>query len=64
MYRVIGVGRDSENIDSRLVVYQALQAKGDFSEGQIWIRPLEMFLEKIDIDGNNIQRFKYIDDGE
>ena len=28
--------------------------------GQIWARPLNMFLEEVEIDGKKVPRFKYI----
>ena len=31
-------------------------------EGKIWVRPLKMFLENIQIEGKAFPRFKYIGD--
>ena len=61
LYNVIGVARHSENPEEEFVVYQALY-KGDFPEGQIWIRPYKMFLEKIIVDGKTVPRFTYVGD--
>ena len=53
-YEVIGTAKHSETLEE-LVVYKAL-----YDEGQIWVRPLKMFTEIIEIDGEKISRFKYI----
>lgn len=59
-YEVLGVARNSENANEEFVVYKALY-KGDFPEGQIWVRPYSMFLEKIELDGKMVQRFTFIE---
>lgn len=51
-YEVIGVARHSED-ESELVVYRTLY--GDFS---LWVRPIEMFNETIEIDGQLVKRFQ------
>jgi cyclomaltodextrinase / maltogenic alpha-amylase / neopullulanase len=53
-YKILGVGRHSETLEE-YVVYQELYGNGD-----IWIRPLSMFLEEIAIDGKTAPRFKCI----
>lgn len=53
-YHVLGVCRHSETLEV-LVVYQALYA--DYA---LWVRPLDMFLEKITQNGVTLPRFKYI----
>ena len=53
-YEVIGVATHSED-ESKLVVYRTLY--GDFD---LWVRPLTMFTETIEIDGEQVPRFKYI----
>jgi hypothetical protein len=51
-YRVLGVCRHSET-DERLVVYQCLY--GDYS---LWVRPLAMFLESVQVGGQQVLRFE------
>ena len=41
-YEVVGVARHSETLEE-MVVYRAL-----YGEGSLWVRPLSMFLEKVD----------------
>lgn len=53
-YRVLGVAIHSETLEE-LVVYKAL-----YGEGLIWVRPLKMFLENIEIDGETKPRFRYL----
>ena len=50
-YRVLGVGRHSES-EEEMVVYQALY--GDYG---LWIRPLQMFQETVEINGEHLPRF-------
>lgn len=53
-YKVLGVARHSETLEE-LVVYQAL-----YGENNIWVRPIEMFLEEVEISGAKVPRFKFI----
>jgi len=53
-YEVIGVARHSETLEE-LVVYSAL-----YGENDLWVRPLEMFIENVVIDGKKEPRFKFI----
>ena len=51
-YLVLHLARHSETMET-LVVYQALY--GDYG---IWVRPREMFLEQVEVNGNLISRFE------
>lgn len=53
-YKVIGVARHSETLEE-LVVYQAL-----YGEYGLWVRPLKMFMEEVEIDRKRVPRFKYL----
>jgi len=59
-YKVIGVARHSENPEEEFVVYMALYESKDFGKGTLWIRPKEMFLEKVVVEGKKVPRFKYL----
>jgi hypothetical protein len=50
-YRVLGTARHSET-EETLVVYQAL-----YGERGLWVRPLAMFTETVELDGEPIPRF-------
>ncbi|HKC05019.1 MAG TPA: DUF1653 domain-containing protein [Patescibacteria group bacterium] len=55
-YNVIGVAKHSETLEE-LVVYEALYEN---PQGKLWVRPLKMFLEKVEINGKIVPRFKFI----
>lgn len=54
-YEVLAVARHSETLES-LVVYRAL-----YGEGDVWVRPLEEFLDTVTRDGKTRLRFEEID---
>jgi hypothetical protein len=53
-YQVIGIAKHSES-EEDLVVYRALH--GAFG---LWVRPLGMFCEKVEIGGKLVPRFELI----
>ncbi len=55
-YVVLGVARHSET-DERLVVYRA-----DYGEKGLWVRPLAMFEETVELDGREVPRFEFLSD--
>lgn len=57
-YKVIGVAKHSETLEE-LVVYEALY---DNPEGKLWVRPLKMFTEEIEVDGKKMPRFEFIEE--
>ena len=54
LYRVLGSALHSET-EEELVIYQTLY--GDFS---LWVRPLSMFCETLEVDGVRKPRFALV----
>lgn len=57
-YEVIGLAHHSETLEP-LVVYIALY-ETKFGKDSLWVRPLSMFTEMIQIDGKKVERFRWI----
>ncbi len=58
-YEVIWVARHSETLEA-LVVYKALYPSEEFWNEALRVRPLEMFQEKVVVDGKEVERFTYV----
>lgn len=54
-YTVLGVARHSET-EEELVVYRK-----EYGDRSLWVRPLVMFCETVDVDGQSLPRFRYLD---
>jgi hypothetical protein len=55
MYTVLGIARHSEDHSQEFVVYKAHKT------GDLWVRPLSMFVEQVQRDGYKGPRFEYIE---
>ena len=55
LYQVIEVATHSET-QEQLVVYRTLY--GDYS---MWVRPLTMFQETVELDGQQVPRFSFVE---
>lgn len=55
-YEVIGIARHSETLEN-MVVYKALYLP---EGGNLWVRPLNMFTEEVEVDGKKMLRFEYL----
>ena len=53
-YEVLDVARHSET-EEELVVYRAL-----YGERGLWVRPLGMFTEEVEVEGRKVPRFEYL----
>lgn len=56
LYEVIGIARHSETEEEH-VVYRPM-----YGARELWIRPLTMFTETIEVDGKQMQRFVPVDE--
>ena len=54
LYEVFTTAQHSET-EEWMVVYKAL-----YGEEGMWVRPYDMFIEKVIIDGKEVERFAYI----
>lgn len=55
-YQVIDIATHSETLE-KLVVYRPL-----YGEGALWVRPLSMFSEDVQVEGQSLPRFRRISD--
>lgn len=55
-YEVIGVGLDTESLEP-VVIYKPLYD----SPVSFWVRPFDMFIESVEVEGKTVQRFRKID---
>lgn len=54
-YSVLGVARHSET-EEELVVYRK-----EYGDHGLWVRPKTMFLEMVDVAGQSVPRFRYLE---
>ncbi|GDY27670.1 DUF1653 domain-containing protein [Agarivorans sp. Toyoura001] len=54
-YQVIDTVQHSET-EEHLVLYRPL-----YGEGKLWVRPYEMFFEKVEQDGEQVPRFTFVE---
>ncbi len=54
-YEVIGVGKIEATLED-VVIYKPLYK----SEHSLWVRPLAVFIENVEVDGKTMPRFEYI----
>lgn len=55
-YEVLFVGKHSETLEE-MVVYRAL-----YGGGEIWVRPLRMWADEVEKDGEKVRRFTRVQD--
>ena len=56
-YEVLGVAVHTETREE-FVVYRPLYDDPALGENPMFVRPKEMFLQEVEIDGKNVQRFQ------
>jgi len=55
LYEVLTTAQHSET-EEWMVVYKAL-----YDEEGMWVRPYEMFVEKVEVDGVMVDRFAFVE---
>jgi hypothetical protein len=68
-YEVLGVGSHTEKEESSrdryVVVYRPLYESGFYMDGKMFaIRPYDMFVEEVEVNGVNVPRFRFILENE
>jgi hypothetical protein len=58
LYKVLGIAKHSETLED-LVVYETLY---DNPRSKLWVRPKAMFLEEIELNGQKVPRFTFIEE--
>lgn len=53
-YRIIALATYSEDINEQFVIYEALYPN---EVSQVWARPVGMFLETVEVEGQILPRF-------
>ena len=53
-FEVIGTAKHSETLEEMVLYKHA-------GDNELWVRPLEMFIETIERDGKTIKRFEYVE---
>ena len=53
-YIVLGIAKHSETLE-QMVMYQQ-----DYGERGLWVRPQDMFLETVEVDGQQVPRFQFL----
>ncbi len=56
LYEVLDTVRHSET-EEWLVLYRPL-----YGEGKLWVRPYDMFVETVEVDGEKVARFALVED--
>lgn len=56
-YEVVGFARHSETLED-MVVYRAL-----YGDGGLWVRPLSMWENSVEVDGKAVKRFEVAGEG-
>lgn len=54
IYDVIGIARHSETLEQMVVYKATYQIEGE----NLWVRPLNMFIETVMVDGVEVKRFE------
>ena len=58
-YTIVAIANHSEDLQ-KYVVYQGLYNDPEFGNNPVWIRPLAMFMETVEKNGQIIPRFKRV----
>lgn len=57
-YKVLGIAKHSETLEE-FVVYEALYEN---EVSKLWVRPLEMWEEEVEVEGKKVPRFVFVEE--
>lgn len=60
LYEVIDVATHSETLEE-MVVYRTIYTNEN-GEQTLWVRPLAMFSEQVQLDGTSVPRFRFVEE--
>lgn len=60
LYEVLGRACHSETRED-MIVYRALYHCDTFGDNSLWVRPMQMFFEKVLHNGHMVSRFQRVD---
>ncbi|WP_411080418.1 DUF1653 domain-containing protein [Streptomyces sp. cmx-18-6] len=60
-HHVLGDGMD-EQVGQDAVVYHALFHSPAYGDRHTWVRPVDNFVEDVDVEGRRVPRFRYVGD--
>lgn len=55
LYELIDIANHSETLE-KMVLYRAL-----YGEGELWVRPISMWDEIVEVDGRKVKRFELVE---
>ncbi|MBQ7974685.1 MAG: DUF1653 domain-containing protein [Clostridia bacterium] len=55
LYELIDIVNHSETLE-KMVLYRAL-----YGEKELWVRPISMWDEKVEVDGKEVSRFEFVE---
>ena len=55
VYELIDIANHSETLE-KMVLYRAL-----YGEGELWVRPISMWDEIVEVDGRKVKRFELVE---
>lgn len=56
---IIGIGLHSENME-KMVLYRLLENTKDYRAGTLWVRPLTLFMETVEVNSTTRPRFEKV----
>lgn len=63
LYMVDSVGKHTETLED-MVSYHAMYIDPEFGYRAYWVRPVKMFLEEVEVNGQKVPRFEKISQNE